>query len=358
MSTIRGVKDRRFKFVQLLNEMFEDPKLSLKAKGFIGFCLTKTENWEFHISHLCSVLKEGETAIYSVINECIENGYAYRYQERGKDGKMLQGNFVISDSKSEIFTIKNEHESRPGLKKCLPHRGFTDAVNSDAINPPPSNTNISNMKEKQQQAAVFSSENNQERKHPKKLSDSNNQHSSSQDSEKGNITSTIGRTFNNKNPDNSKKVYPILDSLQIPEVDKIELTKKYTFDEVDHAIKWATHSKTKLTKGLAPALKWACKNKPQLPVNEKPKEKTLKECSSHNRNYFTQINKVACENGFRLHSYGFREVGDYIETDNSKIYFKDISFLEQICNFFRKKGIDNLNIFKIIKVCQNDLQTQ
>lgn len=76
MATIRGVKDRRFKFVQLLNSMFEDENLSLGAKGFIGYCLTKTNDWVFHIDHLVSVLKEGEKAIYSIINECIDQGYA------------------------------------------------------------------------------------------------------------------------------------------------------------------------------------------------------------------------------------------------------------------------------------------
>lgn len=117
MSTIRGVKDRRFKFVQLLNEMFENPTLSLKAKGFIGFCLTKKENWDFHVSHLCSVLKEKDTAIYSVINECIEHGYAYRYQDRGPDGRMLPGEFVISDSKTEITTLKKSMKKDLDSKK-------------------------------------------------------------------------------------------------------------------------------------------------------------------------------------------------------------------------------------------------
>ncbi len=98
MSIIRGVKDRRFKFVQLLNSMFEDPDLSLKAKGFIGYCLTKPSDWVFHVSHLCSVLKEGEKAIYSVISECIKNGYAYRFQDRSVTGQTGSMQIFVSDS--------------------------------------------------------------------------------------------------------------------------------------------------------------------------------------------------------------------------------------------------------------------
>src|SRR3954469_23524169 len=113
MSSIRGVRDRRFKFVQLLNCMFEDPNIGLKAKGFIGFCLTKKDDWKFHISYLCSVLKEGEDAIYSTINECIDHGYAYRYRTRDSKGKLGPVEFVISDSKVEILEVIKEIQSDP-----------------------------------------------------------------------------------------------------------------------------------------------------------------------------------------------------------------------------------------------------
>lgn len=135
MSTIRGVKDRRFKFVQLLNSMFEDQNLSLKAKGFIGYCLTKPSDWKFHIQHLCSVLKEGEKAVYSVINECIEHGYAFRYQPRTEAGEFLPWETVVSDSKHEIEEIKSE------IQKILPLACFGDADNRVAEKDPPSNTN-------------------------------------------------------------------------------------------------------------------------------------------------------------------------------------------------------------------------
>lgn len=134
MSIIRGVKDRRFKFVQLLNSMFEDPNLSLKAKGFIGYCLTKPSTWRFSVEHLSDVLKEGKNAIYSVINECIEQGYAIRYQPRSESGGFQPLEVVVSDSKHEIQEMKEE------LKKCLPNCGFRDAGFTVAENRDYSNT--------------------------------------------------------------------------------------------------------------------------------------------------------------------------------------------------------------------------
>jgi hypothetical protein len=141
MSIIRGVKDRRFKFTQLLNLMLEDQNLSLKAKGFIGYCLTKPPDWHFHMNHLTNVLKEGEKAIYSVINECIEQGYAYRYQPRNASGDFLSSETIISDSKEEIESIKKEIESSVDFKKYLPDRHFGDAVNAGAENVSLSNIN-------------------------------------------------------------------------------------------------------------------------------------------------------------------------------------------------------------------------
>lgn len=138
MSNIRGVKDRRFKFVQLLNSMFEDTDLSLKAKGFIGYCLTKPSDWHFSMTHLCSVLKEGERAIYAVINECIEHGYAYRYQTHAENGDFLPWQTVVSDSKHEIQEIRRE------IEKSLTLRGFGDAQTALAQNVTHSNTELSN----------------------------------------------------------------------------------------------------------------------------------------------------------------------------------------------------------------------
>lgn len=343
MSTVRGVKDRRFKFVQLLNSMFEDPNISLKAKGFIGFCLTKKDDWNFHVSHLCSVLKEGETAIYSIITECIENGYAYRYQARGKDGRLLPGEFIISDSKTEIKTLKEEFESTEEFKKCLPKRENTDAVaphhenrgtdfpgkNGGAIY---SNTNNSNIREQQQQqpslpAAAFS------------------------------------KPIANNLP--ASQVWPILKNIDIPDQDKIEISRSYRHEVVEQAVKWATHPKTVINKGLAAAIKWACKANPPIPQDKVTQEQKNKpyalkiDVSSYNKAYFRQISTVAGQNGHRLDLHGIKEwANDYLETDNDKIYYRDISFLEQIANFMRKKSIECPKIFGLIKACQQDLIKQ
>lgn len=122
MSIIRGVKDRKFNSVQLLNSMFEDKNISLKAKGFIGYCLTKKEDWNFHIPHLCNVLKEGRDAIYSIIKECIDNGYAYRYRTRDEKGQLTIVEYLVSISKEEVQELKNKIDSINEFNKTLLRR--------------------------------------------------------------------------------------------------------------------------------------------------------------------------------------------------------------------------------------------
>ncbi len=339
MSTIRGVKDRRFKFTQTLNTMHDDPNISLKAKGLIGYCMSKPENWEFHVKQMASVLKEGEDSIYSGINECIKHGYAYRYQPRGKDGRVLRVVFTISDSKDEISERLKELKKEEEFKESLPHRGFPDPVNPDAVNPDPvfpgentsaiyNNTDISNTKKQQQHhAAVFSEKSNE-----KKM------------------------TCLQKNSEPA--IFECMKEIDIPQVDKTEITKRYDENTVKNAIAWATHASNPPTKCIAASIKFACKN--GLSAKEYEQKKTppkVLDCSPYNRAYFREISKISHKNGFRLHSY-ITESNEYIQTDNTKIYFKDAGFLEQVANFIRKKSIVCQDIFNAITQCKNDLIQQ
>jgi len=124
MSIVRSIKDRENPYVQIDRRMLDNPNLSLKAKGFIGFCLGKPDNWTFYVSNLCASLKEGKSAIYSVIKECVVQGYAIRYQTRKGDGDFDSWETIISDSKDEILRIKEELKDLPAFQKMLAHRGF------------------------------------------------------------------------------------------------------------------------------------------------------------------------------------------------------------------------------------------
>lgn len=130
MSVIRSVKNRENPYVQINRVMFDEPNLSLKAKGFIGYCLSKPDHWQFYVEQLASVLKEKKTAIYSAIKEAIAEGYCIKFQLRDAKGKVGKCEYIVSDSKEEIIRIKEE------LKEFLPLSGFPLAGNPLAGNQP------------------------------------------------------------------------------------------------------------------------------------------------------------------------------------------------------------------------------
>lgn len=64
------------------------------------------------------------------------------------------------------------------------------------------------------------------------------------------------------------KIYQCLESLDMPNRDKIEITERNLEEKVKKAIAWATHPETKINKTLAQAIKWACLNEPEAPKNK------------------------------------------------------------------------------------------
>ena len=118
MSVIRIKKSDNF--VSIHKGALENPKLSFKAKGLWAYCMSRKNDWVFHVSHLSTVSKEGEDAIYSAIKELEAEGYVKKIQ------KNISGKFQKVDY--EVY-------EEPQLKKCLPHRDFPDAGFPDAGNP-------------------------------------------------------------------------------------------------------------------------------------------------------------------------------------------------------------------------------
>ena len=82
----------------ILNKLFlEDITISLRLKGFLAFCLSKPNDWHFHVRQLADVLKEGKDALYSIIDEGIEHGYISRETKKGCDGKFIESDYIVRE---------------------------------------------------------------------------------------------------------------------------------------------------------------------------------------------------------------------------------------------------------------------
>lgn len=81
----RGRRRKRSKYVSIENSMFHDERISWKAKGLLGYLLTKPDGWKVRITDLMKHSPEGERAIRSGLKELQKFGYLayYRTRENG-----------------------------------------------------------------------------------------------------------------------------------------------------------------------------------------------------------------------------------------------------------------------------------
>lgn len=112
---IKFERQKNENFTTISNEVLRDNRLSLKAKGFLVTVMGLPPDWDFSVTGMVSILKEGETAIYAALNELESFGYVARQQIR-ENGKFKGQTYVFKESPS-------------------PYRGFPDAVFPDAVLP-------------------------------------------------------------------------------------------------------------------------------------------------------------------------------------------------------------------------------
>lgn len=113
-------------YVVIKKTALEDPSLSFKAKGLWAYCMSRPNDWEFNITHLATVSKEKEVAVYSAIKELIRAGYAVRNQEnKGRGEGRGRGSFGKTD-----YIIYEDCQ----IKNSFTLRGFADAGHADACN--------------------------------------------------------------------------------------------------------------------------------------------------------------------------------------------------------------------------------
>jgi hypothetical protein len=132
-------------------------------------------------------------------------------------------------------------------------------------------------------------------------------------------------------------VYECLKGLDISLKEQAQITASYEEETVKSAVAWATHPQTVLTKGMSPALKWACQNNPKVPQN---KEEVAEDNRKYAEKYDGMKNKVAkiecCSKHVEIVHGGASAAGVFIKYD-------DKSFLEKFMEALK------VNKFRILE---------
>jgi len=135
MSIIK-IQRRENPFVQIDKSVFEDTCISWKAKGILGYLLSKPDGWRVHVSDIVnhapkdesgqSKRGNGEDAVYQALNELRSAGYA-KLETKRESGVIIGKEWAVSE-----------------IKEFLPCRDNPDQANPDVDNPDQANTPLSN----------------------------------------------------------------------------------------------------------------------------------------------------------------------------------------------------------------------
>lgn len=88
-------------YTTISNVFLRDKNLSLKAKGFLTVVMALPEDWDFSIKGICSILKEGKSAIYGVVQELKENRYCKTTPSRDEKGLILGLDYMFYEEPYE-----------------------------------------------------------------------------------------------------------------------------------------------------------------------------------------------------------------------------------------------------------------
>jgi len=103
-------------FTQVSNEIFNDEKLSFKAKGLYGFLMSKPDGWNFEANRIAGQSKDGRRAVLNGLTELEENGYLVRRKQ--SDGRLDY----------ELFNAKSAECQNRRVPKA--HGGETDTISN------------------------------------------------------------------------------------------------------------------------------------------------------------------------------------------------------------------------------------
>ncbi|MFI2857528.1 helix-turn-helix domain-containing protein [Paenibacillus sp. JSM ZJ436] len=109
-----------------------DERLSWKAKGLLGYLLSKPSNWRVYVSDLVKRSKDGKDAVYSALKELEAAGYIERHQTR-ENGR-------ITGYETVVYERPDPYTDNPEVDTPVPHvdspqSEIPDVENSSAENP-------------------------------------------------------------------------------------------------------------------------------------------------------------------------------------------------------------------------------
>lgn len=87
--------EKRMNYTTIDNNILKNKELSLKARGLLVTMLSLPDEWDYTVSGLCTILKDGKTSIQSALKELEKAGYLVRIQTKDSNGKFSSADYTL-----------------------------------------------------------------------------------------------------------------------------------------------------------------------------------------------------------------------------------------------------------------------
>lgn len=123
---------RKERFTIIDNRILEDERISMKAKGFLCYLLSRPDNWSVNDEYLSTVGPDGEAATRSALKELENAGYLVRRKERGARGKFVWVTYVYDAPQTQESQVDSPQVGFPPVD--YPPVGYPPVENPPVIN--------------------------------------------------------------------------------------------------------------------------------------------------------------------------------------------------------------------------------
>lgn len=117
-------------FTVMSNHHFKEKEMSLKAKGLLSLMLSLPDDWNYSISGLVKLSKDGKDSVMSALTELEKFGYLTRIRMVNEKGQFSGVEYNIFEQPQAENPIAEKQNS-----------GKQNSGNQNADNPPQLNTN-------------------------------------------------------------------------------------------------------------------------------------------------------------------------------------------------------------------------
>ncbi len=130
---IRVQKNRQNPYVMIRNALFEDPALSWKAKGLLGYVLSRPGDWHIHVRDLIHRSTDGRDSVYAALRELKVRGYVQETVQRHSHGFIVAREYVVFEEPQ--LDPENPDQVSTALDPGKPDQAVPDREKPDQVEP-------------------------------------------------------------------------------------------------------------------------------------------------------------------------------------------------------------------------------